>query len=284
MSHFKPFTLSRLCRRHRQINVVDSAFASFSSTCQHNSHAMQRSIFPCQCHYRACLFQSVVFSNLLSSLSSSLNTSLAPHILKRQKISIPEFYLTESFLKGSGPGGQKINKTASAVQIKHEPTGIVVKTQASRSRTRNRQIARKILADRLEEIELGDQSRLGRRRERERRRKAGRRKKAKRKYGTMMQGQDRGKVGEEGIQMDDGEDRGNEDDVAGGPEDGDNDEKDDEDFDEPNMVDGDMKRRHLNQEKRKRRPSISDVTLLNPSKASSTEHKKPKAVAYLRRL
>ncbi|KAJ2970164.1 hypothetical protein NUW58_g9779 [Xylaria curta] len=46
----------------------------------------------------------------------------------------PEEEIEESFLKGSGPGGQKINKTNSAVQLKHTPTGLVVKCQATRSR------------------------------------------------------------------------------------------------------------------------------------------------------
>ncbi|KAK4138740.1 hypothetical protein BT67DRAFT_438052 [Trichocladium antarcticum] len=71
----------------------------------------------------------------------------------------PESDLEESFLKGSGPGGQKINKTSSAVQIKHIPTGIVIKSQATRSRSENRKIARSLLALRLDELANGDQSR-----------------------------------------------------------------------------------------------------------------------------
>ncbi|KAI1328793.1 RF-1 domain-containing protein [Xylariaceae sp. FL0255] len=71
----------------------------------------------------------------------------------------PESEIEESFLKGSGPGGQKINKTNSAVQLKHIPTGIVVKSQATRSRSQNRNIARQLLADKLDDIARGTESR-----------------------------------------------------------------------------------------------------------------------------
>ncbi|KJZ74188.1 hypothetical protein HIM_06419 [Hirsutella minnesotensis 3608] len=71
----------------------------------------------------------------------------------------PDSEIEESFLKGSGPGGQKINKTSSAVQLKHIPTGIVVKSQATRSRSQNRNHARRLLAQRLDELLHGHQSR-----------------------------------------------------------------------------------------------------------------------------
>lgn len=71
----------------------------------------------------------------------------------------PDSEIEESYLKGSGPGGQKINKTNSAVQLKHIPTGIVIKCQETRSRAQNRKIARQILAVRLDDLDNGDQSR-----------------------------------------------------------------------------------------------------------------------------
>lgn len=71
----------------------------------------------------------------------------------------PEEEITEAYLKGSGPGGQKINKTNSAVQLKHIPTGIVVKCQDTRSRSQNRKLAREHLAEKIDDFLNGDSSR-----------------------------------------------------------------------------------------------------------------------------
>lgn len=51
------------------------------------------------------------------------------------------------------------NKTNSAVQIKHIPTGIVVKSQATRSREQNRKHARDLLAQKLDDLRNGEYSR-----------------------------------------------------------------------------------------------------------------------------
>ncbi|KAK0269100.1 hypothetical protein LTR35_015009 [Friedmanniomyces endolithicus] len=95
---------------------------------------------------------------------------------------ILETDLVEAFLRGSGPGGQKINKTSCAVQLKHLPTGIVVKCQETRSRELNRKFARQILAEKLDVLEKGDESRSAIKGERARVKKASASKKAKRKY------------------------------------------------------------------------------------------------------
>ncbi|CAI4047989.1 hypothetical protein SUVZ_12G3130 [Saccharomyces uvarum] len=61
-----------------------------------------------------------------------------------------EAQCTEKFLHGGrGPGGQKINKCNSKVQLRHEPTGIVVECQETRSREQNRRLARLKLAREL---------------------------------------------------------------------------------------------------------------------------------------
>ena len=57
----------------------------------------------------------------------------------------PEEFI-ETFARASGPGGQHVNKVSTAVQIRHEPTGLSVIAQDSRSQAMNRQTAwRRIL-------------------------------------------------------------------------------------------------------------------------------------------
>ncbi|KAI4145594.1 MAG: hypothetical protein L6R39_003758 [Caloplaca ligustica] len=104
------------------------------------------------------------------------------------RLVIREQDIEEQFLKGSGPGGQKINKTSSAVQLRHIPTGVVVKSQATRSRSQNRSIARRLLADRLEDAEKGPKSRTALKMEIKRRKKASKTKKARRKHRISEEG------------------------------------------------------------------------------------------------
>ncbi|KAG9520927.1 hypothetical protein KCU99_g5948, partial [Aureobasidium melanogenum] len=103
---------------------------------------------------------------------------------------ILESDITEAFLKGTGPGGQKINKTSSAVQLKHLPTGLVIKCQETRSRSQNRNIARRILAERVELLVMGHQSRAALKAEKEKKKKASKNKKARRKYRKLDHGDD----------------------------------------------------------------------------------------------
>jgi protein subunit release factor B len=73
-------------------------------------------------------------------------------------LGISEKDLVEKFILGSGKGGQKINKTASCVYIKHVPTGIEIKCQSARSRVLNRYSARRELCSRLDERIQGAKS------------------------------------------------------------------------------------------------------------------------------
>ncbi len=57
----------------------------------------------------------------------------------------------ERFIRGSGPGGQKINKTSSTVCLRHRPTGLEVRCQRERSQSANREQAWVELCGRLEE-------------------------------------------------------------------------------------------------------------------------------------
>ena len=56
----------------------------------------------------------------------------------------------ERFVRGTGAGGQKINKTSSTVWLRHGPTGVEVRCQRERSQTVNRLLAWLELADKLE--------------------------------------------------------------------------------------------------------------------------------------
>jgi protein subunit release factor B len=69
---------------------------------------------------------------------------------RMRELNVNEDDLEERFIRSSGPGGQKVNKTSSCVCLRHIPTDITVKYQRERSQALNRFFARRTLLDQIE--------------------------------------------------------------------------------------------------------------------------------------
>lgn len=83
---------------------------------------------------------------------------------RMERLQIREKDLEERFVLGSGSGGQKINKTANCVYLKHLPSGVEISSQDSRSREKNREIARRRLCEHFERIDLQQRQQRARQR------------------------------------------------------------------------------------------------------------------------
>src|SRR5437660_12535249 len=69
---------------------------------------------------------------------------------RMERLGIRNDALEETFARSSGPGGQNVNKVATAVTLRHRPSGISVSVQDSRSQAVNRKLARERLLDAIE--------------------------------------------------------------------------------------------------------------------------------------
>ncbi len=74
---------------------------------------------------------------------------------RMERMGVSESDFRETFIRSSGPGGQKVNKASSCVQLVHIPSGLSVKCQQSRSQAMNRFLARRLLLDRIERLRQG---------------------------------------------------------------------------------------------------------------------------------
>jgi protein subunit release factor B len=103
---------------------------------------------------------------------------------RMEALGIHEKDIEEKFIRSSGSGGQKVNKTSTCVYLKHIPTGIEVKCMRERNQSLNRFLARRELVTRIEKLSgqlTPDEVRI----KRVKRQKSKRKERARLKYGEL---------------------------------------------------------------------------------------------------
>lgn len=100
-----------------------------------------------------------------------------------EALGIYEKDIEEKFIRSSGSGGQKVNKTSTCVYLIHIPTGIEVKWMEERSQSLNRFLARRELVRKVEKL-AGQRAPGDVKIEKSKRQKLKRKKRARLKYGA----------------------------------------------------------------------------------------------------
>ena len=122
---------------------------------------------------------------------------------RMEALGVRDADLTEQFVRSQGKGGQNVNKVATAVVLRHGPSGIVVKCQRERSQALNRFLARRELLDRLEARERGAVAAAEAERARIRRQKRRRSRRAKEKMLASKRAQSEKKAARRSPGLDD---------------------------------------------------------------------------------
>jgi peptide chain release factor len=111
---------------------------------------------------------------------------LKPDVLKKaQELKIFPNDIEEKFVRGSGHGGQKVNKTSSTVWLKYIPTGTEVKCQEHREQSKNRMLAYKLLIYKIDTLKKGKESEKAKKIFKLKKQKVKRSKRAKEKLLTL---------------------------------------------------------------------------------------------------
>lgn len=113
---------------------------------------------------------------------------------RMKNLGVFETDVEESFVRSSGPGGQKVNKSSTCVYLVHLPTGLSVKCQRERSQILNRFLARRLLLDKIERQQKGFIAEEKEKLEKIRRQKRKRSKRAKEKILCVKHKQSEKKV------------------------------------------------------------------------------------------
>ena len=106
---------------------------------------------------------------------------------RMEALGVREEDIEEKFIRSSGSGGQKVNKTSTCVYLRHIPTGIEVKCMKERSQSLNRFLARRELVEKISKVS-GQITSEDIKMERMRRQKAKRKKRARLKYRSEVKG------------------------------------------------------------------------------------------------
>lgn len=151
----------RFCEKHHwQVEIIDRIVG--------NEAGIKSVTFNVSGHYAYGYLQAEAGIHRLVRISpfdaeGMRHTSFAlvevlPELPNDGNVEIKPEDIKMEFFRSSGPGGQNVNKTSSAVRLMHLPTGIVVSTQTERSQHQNRELAMKMLRGKLSQLKLEDRA------------------------------------------------------------------------------------------------------------------------------